>query len=239
MILRTSVNNLKKDKSMITPRLKMIIDMVSEKTIADIGTDHAYIPIKLASTLAIKKAIATDKNKGPLKIAEENVVKYGLGDMVELRLGEGLAPINRGECELIIIAGMGGKLIGDIIEADLDKAKGSKLLLQPMNAQAELRQRLINLGFRITREELSCEGFKVYNAFLCEEGEESLPNEEKYLHIPKELSDNKYYNMLIDKKIRELEKIIKGLENAKNPDYSEICKLKDLLGDIRNLSRRD
>lgn len=220
---------------MITPRLQMIIDLVFEKNIADIGTDHAYIPIKLASTGIIEKAIATDKNEGPLKIAEENVIKYGLCDKVHLRLGEGLKPINKGECELLIIAGMGGKLIGDIIEEDIEKAKSHKLLLQPMNAQAELRKRLINLGFKITKESLSCEGFKVYNAFRCEEGEQSLPDEEKFLHIPAELSQNKYYKMLIDKKIRELEKIINGLENAKSPDYCEIDYFKDLLSEIKKL----
>ena len=224
---------------MITPRLQMIIDMVAEETIADIGTDHAYIPIRLASTNKIKKAVATDKNKGPLDIARENVEKYGLSDMVELRTGSGLEPIEKGECGLIIIAGMGGKLIGDIIEADLEKAKTSKLLLQPMNAQAELRERLINLGFKITREELSAEGFKVYNAFCCEEGQGIMPKEKKFLHIPLELFGNKYYNMLIDKKIRELCKIIAGLENAKNPDYQEIEEFKKLLDEIRALGRRD
>ncbi len=220
---------------MITPRLQMIIDLVSQNSIADIGTDHAYIPIKLASTGVIDKAIATDKNEGPLKIAEENVIKYGLENKIQLRLGEGLKPINKGECELVIIAGMGGKLIGDIIEDDLEKSKSFKLLLQPMNAQAELRKRLINMGFMITKESLSCEGFKVYNAFCCEKGIKSLPSEEKFLHIPPELSENKYYKMLIDKKIREFEKIIKGLENAKSPDYSEIEYFKNLLSEIEKL----
>ena len=220
---------------MITPRLQMIIDLVSEKSIADIGTDHAYIPIKLASLGTIEKAIATDKNEGPLKIAEENVIKYELSDKIDLRLGSGLKPINKGECELLIIAGMGGKLIGDIIEEDLEKAKSFKLILQPMNAQAELRKRLITLGFKITKETLSCEGFKVYNAFCCEEGDQSLPSEEKYLHIPAELSENKYYNMLIDKKNRELTKIINGLKNSNNPDYSEISYYENLLSEIEKL----
>ena len=219
---------------MITPRLQMIIDLVGEKTIADIGTDHAYIPIKLASMGIIEKAIATDKNEGPLKIAEENVIKYGLLKKIDLRLGEGLDPLDEGECELVIIAGMGGKLIGDIIEDNLCKSKSFKFLLQPMNAQAELRKRLINMGFKITKESLSCERFKVYNAFCCEKGVQCMP-EEKFLHVPLELSCNKYYNMLIDKKIRELGKIIKGLENAKSPDYSEINYYKNLLGEIEKI----
>ena len=99
---------------MITPRLQKIIDLVDGKIIADIGTDHAYIPIRLASTKRIEKAIATDKNKGPLEIAKNNIAKYELSDIIETRLGEGLEPVQSGECELVIIAGMGGKLIGDI-----------------------------------------------------------------------------------------------------------------------------
>lgn len=223
---------------MITPRLQKIIDLVNSEKIIDIGTDHAYIPIRLASLGRIKKAIATDKNKGPLDIAKKNVVKYGFDNIIELRLGEGLEPIQAGESELVIIAGMGGKLIGDIIEKDIEKSKTFKFLLQPMNAQAELRERLIKNGFKITREELSSEGFKVYNVFCCEKGKSELPSKID-LHIPKELKGHKLYNMLVNKKIRELEKIIKGLENAKEPDFSIIDEHKKLLEDIKLIGRRD
>ena len=135
---------------MITPRLQKIIDLVKCENICDIGTDHAYIPIRLASLEKIKKCIATDKNKGPLEIAYNNVKKHNFENLIELRLGEGLEPIEENECELIIIAGMGGKLIGDIIEKDIEKSKTFKFLLQPMNAQKELRERLIKNGFKIT-----------------------------------------------------------------------------------------
>ena len=99
---------------MITLRLQAIIDLVTAKNIADIGTDHAFIPIRLAQDKKINKAIATDKNKGPIEIARGNVIKYGLSDIVELRQGAGLCPITKGEAEQIIIAGMGGALIADI-----------------------------------------------------------------------------------------------------------------------------
>lgn len=223
---------------MITPRLQKIIDLVDEEIIADIGTDHAYIPIRLATLSKIKKAVATDKNKGPLDIAKANVLKYEFDNIIELRQGEGLLPIDAGECKLVIIAGMGGKLIGDIIEADIKKSKTFKFLLQPMNAQAELRERLIKNGFKITKEELSSEGFKVYNVFCCEKGEQKLP-EKINLHIPKELENHELYNMLVNKKVREFDKIIKGLENAKEPDFKTISEFKRLSRDIKIFSRRD
>ena len=232
------MNNFKRDlKKMITPRLQKIIDMIDVENISDIGTDHAYIPIRLASLNRIKKCIATDKNKGPLDIARNNVKKHGFGSLIELRLGEGLEPIEKNECELVIIAGMGGKLIGDIIENDLEKAKTFKFLLQPMNAQKELRERLIKNGFKITREELASEGFKVYNIFCCEPGEMEMPKEIN-LHIPKELENHRLYNMLVSKKLREFEKILKGLENAKEPVVSEIEKYKRLFLETKELCER-
>ena len=222
---------------MITPRLQKIIDLVDAENICDIGTDHAYIPIRLASLNRIRKCIATDKNKGPLESAYNNVKKHGYDSLIELRLGEGLEPIEKNECELVIIAGMGGKLIGDIIENNIEKAKTFRFLLQPMNAQKELRERLIKNGFKITREELSSEGFKVYNVFCCEPGDFKMPDEIS-LHIPKELENHKLYNMLINKKIREFEKILKGLLNAKEPITSEIEKYKNLLLEIKKLGER-
>lgn len=219
---------------MITPRLQKIIDLVHSENIADVGTDHAYIPIRLAALGKIKKAVATDKNKGPLDIARANIEKYGFSDIIETRIGEGLEPLRADDADTVIIAGMGGKLIADIITEDLEKAKAFRLIIQPMNAQAELRKVLIKNGFRITKEELSREGFKVYNVFLCEEGAQELP-ERVRLHIPKELEGHPLYQMLTDKKIREFKKIIKGLENAKNPNCELIGEHKKLLAEFEKI----
>ena len=112
---------------MITPRLREIINLIKSDSIADIGTDHAYIPIELARKGLIKKAVATDKNKGPIEIAEANVHKYHLENIIELRIGSGLAPIKTGEAKEIIIAGMGGKLIADIIEKDIETIPNEKV----------------------------------------------------------------------------------------------------------------
>lgn len=217
---------------MITPRLQSIIDMVKSDSIADIGTDHAYIPIRLAKDKRIKKAIACDKNKGPIDIATENIKKYGLSNIITTRQGDGLMPLSKNEVSEIIIAGMGGSLIANIIEADLEKAQCSNLILQPMNSQAELRQRLKKLGFTIIKEELCCEGFKVYNVmYVVFKRDINIYREIDY-HFPKSLLSHPLFDMLFNKKKREFEKIIKGQKGSKNPDFEIIEKYSSLLNEL-------
>ena len=214
---------------MITPRLQAIIDLVNVKTIADIGTDHAYIPIRLAETGRIEKAVASDKNEGPAKIAKENIKNRGLCELISVRVGDGLDPIGEAETEGIIIAGMGGKLIADIIEENISKAKASVLYLQPMNAQYELRKRLYDMGFTIIKEELSMEGFKVYNLMEVHAGKDNNQYSEFDFHIPKSLKSHKYINALINKKKREFEKIANGKKSSENDYSDEVCYYEKLL----------
>ncbi|MCX7714855.1 MAG: class I SAM-dependent methyltransferase [Clostridia bacterium] len=223
---------------MLTPRLKTISDKVKSKTIADIGTDHAYIPIELARSGKIDKAIACDINKGPLEIAKANIKKYGLEDKIELRLGGGLTPIHKNETDCIIIAGMGGQLIWEIIHKDIDTAKQAKeLILQPMNAQAELRKNLIKHGFEIVEEDLVAEGFKVYNIFVAREGH-SQPCTDFEYHIPKALHSHKLFNKFLAKKHREFSKILKGLKKASKPDESAIAHYAELLGRLEAVMKQ-
>ncbi len=213
---------------MITPRLQAIMNLVETKTIADIGTDHAYIPIKLAQQEKIIKAVACDKNSGPIEIARQNVLKYNLNDIIELRQGDGLEPIEEGETETVIIAGMGGNLIADIIKDNIEKAKASVLILQPMNAQYELRKFLINNGFKIEKEELAKEGFKVYNIMIVKPGKDNKERKEIDFHIPGEILGHELCNMLIAKKKREFTKIINGRKKS-GEDNSELVEYYDNL----------
>ena len=208
---------------MITPRLKTVIDNVKHKKIADIGTDHAYIPIFLAEKNLADRVIATDINEGPLNIARDNIKRKGLENKIETRLGGGLSVIRAGESDDIIIAGMGGILISEIIENDIDTAKQSRLVLQPMNAQYELRKYLVSHGFRITGEDLAVEGFKVYNVITAERGEMQPFETDFEYQIPKYLAEHKYFKDLCQKKRREFTKVIKGLENS-DSDHAEKLK---------------
>lgn len=223
---------------MITPRLEMILRHIRGKKCADIGTDHAYVPIRLFQ--AGIKVIATDIMPGPLKIAAENVTKQGAD--IELRLGGGLSPINKGEVDTVIIAGMGGEMIEKIISEDFEKAKDLCLVLQPMNRQYELRGYLLKNGFNIIEEDLAIEGFKVYNLIVAEFSREKTDNFAGYereidRHLPPCLYDNPHFDNLLNKKKREFSKILSGLKKSKDADRDEIKKLEDLLIEIDKIGR--
>ena len=193
---------------MLTPRLSCIYSLVRGKIIADIGTDHAYIPIELARDQRISYAYACDIREGPCRIARANIERAGFADMIEVRMAPGLSAVAPGEAEDIIIAGMGGILISDIT------ASASRLILQPMNAQNELRRSLFENGFEITREDLACEGYKLYNAFIAQKGTQKKCEKEIYLHVPPSLKDHPLFEMLLRKKEREFTKIRSGLQRG-------------------------
>lgn len=213
---------------MLTPRLQIIIDNIKSNKIADIGTDHAYIPIELSKTG--KYVIATDISKGPLRSAAKNIGDNNKN--IELRLGAGLEPLKSGEAEEIIIAGMGGEMIQSIISDSLQIAQASRLLLQPMKGQAELRKFLLTNNFVIEKEALASEGSKIYNLIIARKGAGYLPESEIDFHIPKYLSGEKDFPQLVSKKKREFKKQYEGLKKSNNQDTVEIERLEKLLKDL-------
>lgn len=218
---------------MITPRLEMIIKHVRGKTIADIGTDHAYIPIYLIENSLAGYVIASDINKGPLLIAGDNIKNHNLTEKIETRLGGGLSVLKENEADTIIIAGMGGILISEIIDADIETAKKSNLILQPMNAQYELRKYLLSHGFKITNEDIAVEGFKVYNLIEAASGEQQPFENDFEYHVPHYLTSHKYFKNLYNKKHREFTKVIKGLENSNEPDTEKLNQYKNWLKELK------
>ena len=207
---------------MITPRLKCIIDHTKGNRIADIGTDHEYIPIYLVENDLAEYVIAGDVRQGPVDIAKANVEKHKLSDKI----------IEKGEVDTVIIAGMGGQLISEILSADIEKARECNLVLQPMNAQYELRKYLISNGFSITDEDIAIEGFKVYNVMnVINKSQKEFDNDIEY-HLPKYLVNHKYYKNLYDKKHREFVKVIAGLENSKDVDEDKLNKYKYWLKEL-------
>ena len=219
---------------MITPRLECILKYVTEKKVADIGTDHAYIPIKLAQDNKIIHAIACDIKEGPLNIARKNVNKYGFSDIIELRLGAGLEPLSENEVETVVIAGMGGEMIINILKNE-KSATYSELILHPMNYQAELRYWLSENNFTIISEDLSLEGFKVYNLLKVKKGTPNNFENELEYHLPKYLYSHPLFNELSAKKKREFTKILTGLEKAEKKDESLINKYSDFLKEIEKI----
>lgn len=137
--------------------------------LADIGTDHAFLPLFLLSSGKIGRAVCSDINEGPLASARENISEAGFSHLVDFRLTDGAGELAGLGITDYAICGMGGELIADIIAAapqlfSLDV----RLILQPMTRQGHLRRYLSENGFDILREEYSTEGERAYVALLCE-----------------------------------------------------------------------
>lgn len=210
---------------MITPRLEMITKHIYTKSAADVGTDHAYVPIYLAQHGICTELAATDIKPGPLKIAAENVRKYNLEKTISLRLGGGLTPLKKGEFETLIIAGMGGEVIKNILENEREKAYSAEfLVLQPMNSQDLLRKWLADNDFSVCEEDIENEGYKVYNLIVAKKGTSYAYRDEFELHLPQYLHNHAKFSLLADKKRREFSKIKTGLEQAAQRDIALIEK---------------
>lgn len=166
----------------ISKRLQVVAQQVQYQTIADVGTDHGYIPLYLYLKNRLKKAYACDINKGPLKQAEKNIKAYDASSCIEIRLGSGLESIGTNQIETAVIAGMGGMLIIEILETSLPKVKTLKeLVLQPQLDVNKVRQYLHRIGFQIENEEMIFEEKKYYTVLRAVPGEEIYTNEKEYL----------------------------------------------------------
>lgn len=148
----------------ISKRLETVARLVPEgMSVADVGTDHGYVPIYLAQNGISSRIIAMDVNRGPLTKAEDNIRANMVGDKITTRLSDGLAGLGEGEADCIIIAGMGGPLICKIIKTQINKAKkAKKLLLSPQSELDEVRLFLSQNGFCINDEVMVKEDGKFY-----------------------------------------------------------------------------
>ena len=140
----------------IGSRLETIGSLVTQDCVlADIGTDHAYLPVWLLERGQIKRAIAGDIAAGPCQAARTTIAQHGLQEQVEVRLGSGLSVLQPGEVDCIAIAGMGAATMISILEADLEVAVAADLLvLQPMAGAASLRAWLTSHGWQLVDEKL-------------------------------------------------------------------------------------
>lgn len=201
----------------LTDRLLKIASLVSDgKKIADIGTDHGYIPVYLLKEGKVPFAVLADVNKGPLDNAHKEVIQNNLLDKVDLRLGSGIEILEIGEVEEVIIAGMGGILISELLEAKKEVAHNvEKLILQPMQAQEELRYYLLNNGYEILKEVLVREDFRIYEIIVAKyTGKNTIIEDEIYYEVGIKLLENKdsLFNDFIKKKIKTYSSIVNKLE---------------------------
>ncbi len=225
----------------LTDRLTKIASLVTKgKKVADIGTDHGYIPVHLLKSGNIEYAILADVNKGPLENARKEVKNSKLENKVDLRLGSGIEVLEVGEVDEVIIAGMGGILISELLEAKKEVAQSvEKLILQPMQAQDELRKYLLNNGYEIVDEVLVKEEFRIYEIIITKyTGKNTEFKDEIFYEVSKTLIENKdpLLNEFIDKKIHMYDSIINKLEGKTGEIIEEKIKVsKDKIDKLKEL----
>ena len=144
--------------------MKAVASMVTPGSVlADVGTDHGYVPISLVQRKKIQKAIAMDVNKGPLQRAKEHIAECQLEEYIETRLSDGVQKLEAGEVDAILIAGMGGELVIHILSEGMEVCRSAKeLILQPQSELGKVRKFLRENNFEIIDEDMIIEEGKYY-----------------------------------------------------------------------------
>jgi len=198
-------------------RLEKVASLVEPcRCVADIGTDHGYIPIYLVGRNICTNAIASDINRGPLEKAAKNISLHGFTGKIECRLGSGLNTLKKGEAQVAIIAGMGGNLIRDIIEERMDLFKEFKsVVLQPVQNPEVLREYIYNKGFEILDEELCVDENKFYEIMKIRYGEKKYHMESIFYEVSKKLFDERHPEIknFIRKKYKKYSTIVSQIED--------------------------
>ncbi|MBE5940039.1 MAG: SAM-dependent methyltransferase [Lachnospiraceae bacterium] len=208
----------------LSERLTAVAGFVTEgNRLADIGTDHGYVPIYLVEQGKIPSAIAMDINKGPLERAKEHIKEYNFTDKIQVRLSDGLEKLEAGEADTVLIAGMGGNLIVRILQNGSKALQNIKeLVLSPHSEIDIVREYLCQNKYEIVEENMVYDSGKYYTVI------KAIPCEKEVVYMPEELEygrymkygDHKVFSDYVDYENRKLKELIDNLskqssENAK------------------------
>lgn len=202
----------------LSPRLRMVGELVpAGARLADVGTDHAYLPTALILERKIPWALAADLRRGPLDRARATVREYGLTGKVAFRLCDGLSGIRPDEADAVAVAGMGGETIAAILSAaPWVRERDIPLILQPMSSFPDLRRWLQFNGFTIREERLAREGDTLYTALSVRAGEmESLSPAE--LWAGKNTADS-LRGAWLDRWLARTRRALEGMSRARGGD---------------------
>ncbi len=203
----------------LSKRLSAVASLVEkDAVIADVGTDHGYVPVYLYKAGVIKGAVAADVNEKPLASCEALVLQEGLSAVIKTRLSNGLDYISTDEYDTVIIAGMGGELIADILsKADVHN---KHIILNPMTHPEIARKYLYDNGFNIINDLIVKDGRHYYSVFDARYTGESIAKNKSdyYLGNIKDFSNREYFEHLLNylhnklKSGEDLKDVIKAVE---------------------------
>lgn len=201
-------------------------------SVADIGCDHAYVPCRLAKLGISNRIYASDVREGPLKAADSNIKKYGYTDIIETHLRYGLDNIEEFSPDDIIIAGMGGELISQIIDkSPYVRNTNVNLILQPMTCSYELREYLSKNGFEILDESLCRDSGKIYEIILCSYTGVPYTLSEVFLHVGIKTKKEPLFVDHVQSKINKFTYVI----NGKRSSSADTCYEEALVNELKGL----
>lgn len=204
-------------KIRLDSRLSAVASLVKDgATVADIGTDHAYLLAYLLQEKRISKGIAADLRKGPLENARKTLVDCDLIDNVRLVLSDGLDELNKADCDDIVIAGMGGILIKEILErTPWVRDEKIHIVAQPMTHAEVLRKFFLENGFRILKESAATDGKRFYCVISAQYDGKERKSEEWYTYVGELIKNrDEVSEMYIKKTVITLEKKLSAMKNA-------------------------
>ena len=205
----------------LTPRLSQVAKTVSPCTVlADIGTDHAHLPIAMILEGQCTRAFACDVNEGPLQRARAAVGQYGLGEAISTVRSDGLRSVPK-TFDALVIAGMGGDLIARILQ-ECPPDPSVKIALQPMTKPEVLRRFLFSEGYVIHEESAVREGEKCYVVFSVFRGGEAISFSEIDCYLPRNLACTQDALFYLEKRLSAHEKRLLGLRRAEAPEADAI-----------------
>ena len=211
----------------LAPRLQLLADLVPQGArLADIGTDHGYLPVWLLQQGRISSAIAADIGAGPLEHARRTAREYDVYGLA-FRLCDGLSAIAPDEADTLVIAGMGGETIIHILES-APWTRGCTLLLQPQTKIEELRLRLCENGYAVTREHLVRDKGKLYVVMTVTAGERYTPGAEQ-LYGGLALEREALYGDYLAHQIARLRRRAEGLRQSGSGEADGFAALADAL----------
>lgn len=209
-------------------------------TVADIGTDHAYLPVWLVRSGKTPFALAADLREGPLANAQANIEKNGVSDKIKTVLSNGLDRIDENDADDIVIAGMGGELIANIIDrAPWLKNNDKHLILQPMTKADILRRYLCENGFAVVREKACVSLGKCYCVMLCAYDGVKRECSDEFAFIGLLGNDDsdeakRYIHMIREKLLKK----IKGYD-SNTEEYRNIAGLIEKFGQLSQEAEKD
>ncbi len=229
----------------LKPRLAAVASLVPPATVvADIGTDHAYLPVYLVQKKACPKVIAVEKSESNSRMAEQTINLFNLNHKVEVRVGDGLLALDEKDgVETVVIAGLGGKTICRMLIAAADMLESFKcLVLQPMVDAVLVRRWLVAQGFRFAREKLARERERYYEIIAVEKGRQDI-SESVFLEIGPALLRNRDPLLVpwLKHKMKRYKKVLQGLQSSQkgkeDPRWRyfnfQYNRLKGVLEDVR------